>query len=811
MKTLASLVVEEANRQGVDPQLALRVMQQESGGNPSAVSPKGARGPMQLMPATARDLGVNPDDPADNIRGGVRYLGQQLKAFGSPELALAAYNAGPGNVRKYGGVPPFAETQNYVRNITGGRQMAQQTGADIFGMAGPQRGDDAGSGADIFASPAPAALTSGPAPKAALPARKSTVLDQVGAFAQSATEQIPFLDEAAAKAASVIYRRPYAEMRQTAARLATEDRAQRALARNAGGVAGFGATVAAPIGGVGYITKGATGAAKLGRAAQIGAAYGALGGAGAAEGGLVSRAAGAAVGAGVGAVAAPVAGLAARGATKLAAKTGNAAVNAVRDRAAALPAALPEGVPAPAALRAARFVQGIADSAGKDAHAITPGGLVGKPVTAAEAIGRPGVSHLAALARRAGQTPDLAEPFFAERAAETGSRLLDDIAGATGVVPAAARGSIDDIVEMGRKHAGPVFEAALSSPDPLINPELAALAKRPVIAKALKSVAQDILNEGGDPTAVGLIVKGADPNGLPDMVELKAPTAKTWDMVKKAVGRQVERNAFTGKVIPDSQSQGNYGVSVASRDLTAAMRKHIPGYGDALDISGDYLQVDGAFNRVKGRLFSTKTTPKDFGNLMGSFKTGGEKAAARSALASDLFDRAQNGQLKPGALRVPAVKAKLEAAFGKDQAAQITRAVEAETMLSAYGGRVRPGNGSPTGELAAAMKEQDGSSPLGEMGVDFAQALVQRQGPLSAALSAGARQVGKAGATLKAPGMPIPVRDEAGRLLMLSPEELSAYLAKVTRRSPQLSPSLLGAPAASTGLLAGGASGSAGR
>lgn len=527
------------------------------------------------------------------------------------------------------------------------------------------------------------------------------------------------------------------------------------------------------------------------RAAGVGAAAGAAAGAGAGRG-LEGRATGAAVGAAAGGALGAL--------TPAAVKTVQAVPGLARRAASAVAATgqqvaqtlgreAPEVVSTPEARnRAAQYVAGLARQAKITPEALEahPGVAIGEGVTTAEALGRTGIGQATALARRTGTTGDLADGQLTQRLEGAPDRLLGHLEQVAKVSPGGAQGGIDAIVEAGRARAKPLYDAALGNPGPVWNSELEELARnRPVVRKALAAVAEDLRNEGKDPSAVEWILQRvttprqvqpgrtiASPPMTTEVAKgVPHPTAETWDAVKKAIGRQVERNPITNRPVPDSQSQGNYGVSVAERSLTEALKKHIPGYAEALSASGDYLTVQGAFNRASGSLFSTKTTPAQFGKLWQSWKSEAEAGAARDALAADIFNKAQNGQLRPGRLMIPAVRQKLATAFGQEAADELIRRVKIQYQLSATGNRIRPGINSVTAEAMMAGGEMDNALASG--GMKAVGHLAKGQ-PVRAA--------GAMLNTLAAPvrGAMTPIdqatRNEVGNILMQPPEETAKLL-----------------------------------
>lgn len=170
-QTTRLLVERTAATHGLPPFLLTALVMRESGFCPNAVSHAGAIGYGQLMPATARSLGVNPYDPQQNLWGAAKYLRQQWDTFKDWRLALAAYNAGPGAVIRYGGIPPYQETQAYVRNVLGTyNQLAGLSRPATPVLAAvPARVQPRAAAQPVTAQPARPAQAAVPASAAAVP------------------------------------------------------------------------------------------------------------------------------------------------------------------------------------------------------------------------------------------------------------------------------------------------------------------------------------------------------------------------------------------------------------------------------------------------------------------------------------------------------------------------------------------------------------------------------------------------------------------------------------------------------------------
>jgi predicted ArsR family transcriptional regulator len=425
----------------------------------------------------------------------------------------------------------------------------------------------------------------------------------------------------------------------------------------------------------------------------------------------------------------------------------------------------------PPEARGADFVQNIADRSGADVNALP---ATTKPLTSAEALGPHAQTQLMALARREGQTGNALAPAMAERGAGRAERVLDDMASSAGIHPDAAKGNIDGLVTAGQAKAGPLFKAALSQPGPVWNPELARLAERPAIRKAMALAAEDLRNGDINPSSMGLEI---DPMmGATGATQLQ-PTAEAWDAIRKSLARTVERDPF-GKPIPDSVSRGNHNVNKSTRDLTDALKAAIPGYGEALAESGEYLSAKSAFDQGQKTILNGNVTEQQFAaNLkrMGS----GEREALKGGIANKLFEMAQNGKLAPKQFLTPRAQAKLELALGPQQAKAFVQNLEQESAMLNFERRAGPATGSPTAMLTQAMKDQDNFGQS-QMAQDATAAIMSGKG-VKGTVGHMAGNMAMRGGTkildaLRTSGLTPEGRDAAGKLLMLPPQDLAAAL-----------------------------------
>jgi hypothetical protein len=610
--------------------------------------------------------------------------------------------------------------------------------------------------------------------------REENLADQGRAFAMGAAEQIPLLDEAAVAAAGAISGRGYSDTRDSYQALQAIDNQVNRDQRVAGGLSGFALTAAIPGGsGVRYIGQGATRGAQLARAMQIGAGSGAVYGAGAAEGGAEDRLRGAAYGAALGGASAGVlkagAPYVAEGARRLG--SGFSEAGSVLSRGFGRVA--PDAEITPEATTSARqYLARLLETSGADL-ANNPTAALGKPITAAEAIGPSGIANMAALTRRAGRAGNMAQSQLGARAVEQPNRVVQDFADLTGMDPAGSADMIQNLATAGRARAAPLYDAAYARPGAVRSPLIDDLLTRPATRDAMRRAVKIAANEGRDPNTMGFQFDEAG-----DVIRVQEPSMETLDYVKRGLDDVVNtyRDSTTRRLNLDAEGQSVDGIRRQLRDELVRLN---PAYGEALSAGGDPLRLEEAF-RLSDRLFQVGTPQRTF-----AAATQGMGDAERNALVAGFADRlfrdAQAGRLSTrqlNQLNVPVTREKLASLIGAEGADSFMQRIGAEIELARSGGRMAPGTNSVTAEALAAMAEQDGNTGFT---ADLARNIAQGRGDVVGALALTLGKAAVAPATGFARGMtvskPQAVRDEIARLLLLTPDELQAELTAVAGSS----------------------------
>lgn len=441
----------------------------------------------------------------------------------------------------------------------------------------------------------------------------------------------------------------------------------------------------------------------------------------------------------------------------------------------------PKTAPGPA------YAVKVARSSGATPESLRAAGASPRPRTAAEAAGKPAEVSLGALSRRPGKTADALTGAVTDRQLNRPARMLDDVAEAVGVSPEAATGNIEALVKAGRERAGPLYEEAYSV-GAIDTEQLTALATRPSMRAAMARARSIAAEEGRNPIELGFEIKATpiDRTGptparewmerqdLPDAmgyeaVTLRNPTAQTWDYVKRGVDDILNtyRDKTTGKLHLDEKGRAILGTLNQMREELINAN---PAYGRALAESGEYLSSERAFRDGGKWLFNGKYTERQFSERLGQM-TAAEREAFNGGIANQFYNLAQNSKLDPKLLRTPRFRAKLEAALGPERAdALIAGAIEEATML-AFERRYAPGANSVTAELKAAMAEQDATTPVGQIADDFVE-----RGVTGAVRGMTRRALDKATAGIRTRGLDTAARDEAGELLMGSPDDLAAAM-----------------------------------
>lgn len=437
-------------------------------------------------------------------------------------------------------------------------------------------------------------------------------------------------------------------------------------------------------------------------------------------------------------------------------------------------------VNAPAEDVANKYVSQLLTKSGGSPGTVIANAVPGRGQMAAEAMGAPGIGALATLGRRPGSTGEALGAALSERSQSAPTRILADVAQASGIDPGAAVGNMENIVKSGRKIAAPLYDEALNAP-PATTEYLVRFANDPDVKKGMaigiRNAQREALSENKpfDPNAYA--VSGFNEAG--DPIVSGVPTWRTWDAAKNGLDEMLEayRNPITKQLDLTKTGRAIEGVRSSLVDELDSMN---PAYKSARDAAGDYLSANSAFKTGGDHLLNPGTTAKQVQDYFGRLNPSNQQAY-QAGIANKLFNQAQNGRLRPAQLLTPAVQQKVTAAFGPDKAQNFITGLQQELALAKSGARMMPGANSITSDVLLNAGDQDASAGIraGMHGVHAAGNLLQ--GNVLGAVGGGLTALKHfAPDLLKTGGMSAEARDQAGRLLMLPPDELAGHLRGMT-------------------------------
>lgn len=416
---------------------------------------------------------------------------------------------------------------------------------------------------------------------------------------------------------------------------------------------------------------------------------------------------------------------------------------------------------------------------------LTAASIPGRGQLAAEALGPQGVTMMATLGRRSGDTGKKLAEVLKQRATSAPSRILADAEEASGIAPSGAVERIKGIVEEGRERSRPLYNESEAWPANT-SEHLERLAAQPDVRKGMAvGIRNDQRRAASDnvpfDSAAYAITKFDDAG---DPIISAVPTWKTWDAGKRGLDEELEqfRNPTTRQL---ELTPTGYEIDYMRRKMLEEIDSLNPAYAKARKSSADYMSANSSFLQAQKHLMDPKSTAKQVDEYFVRLNDG-DKEAYRAGLSNLLYQQAMNQRLRPGALLTPNIQSKIKTAFGQDKGARFIKSLEDEAELARTGGRMMPGTNSISSDVLMMSDDIDHMANF-----DAAQQGVSAIGNLlagkpMAAIGSGLKAVGHfAPDLLRTRGMNESARNELGRLLMGAPDEMDAVL-KALPAKPQL-------------------------